>query len=257
MSEDLKNNTSLRNSHEVYLAEKSSRPGNMAFKLSVLRKAIDLAILIISGILYSTIFPPLNFDFYAWFSLVPLFFLVRGRSYLEAFTRGLIWGYVSGLSSFIWLREIEVFVPFLVAIFLSFFPAVWCVAIPFIERYIFYPEDVICGGFEKMRVYREANQHGINWNIKDIHFALILASLWTFIEWVRSWLLSGLPWNLTAVSQWRNPAIIQICDITGVYGVSFVIVLLNIAICVTAAKSKTMIYHGRFRRPAALYFSFV
>lgn len=55
-----------------------------------------------------------------------------------------------------------------------------------------------------------------------------LAAVWTLIEWSRTWLLSGFPWLPLAASQWERSSILQIAAYTGAYGVSFVLVTVNI-----------------------------
>ena len=50
------------------------------------------------------------------------------------------------------------------------------------------------------------------------------------LELLRNYLLSGFPWNLLGYSQHQNLPLIQIADITGVYGVSALIVMTNAAI---------------------------
>jgi apolipoprotein N-acyltransferase len=55
-----------------------------------------------------------------------------------------------------------------------------------------------------------------------------LAGLWVVIEWSRTWLLGGFPWLTLAASQWQRTAILQIASYTGAYGVSFVLITMNI-----------------------------
>jgi apolipoprotein N-acyltransferase len=52
----------------------------------------------------------------------------------------------------------------------------------------------------------------------------------TALEYIRGHLLTGFPWNTLGYSQYRNLPLIQIADLTSVYGVSFVIVLVNTAL---------------------------
>lgn len=54
--------------------------------------------------------------------------------------------------------------------------------------------------------------------------------IWVSLEYLRSFLLTGFPWLYLGHSQYKNETIIQIADITGVYGISFIIVLVNAAI---------------------------
>lgn len=58
--------------------------------------------------------------------------------------------------------------------------------------------------------------------------ALALAPfVWVAGEWVRGQILSGFPWGLLGYSQSRQLPLIQIAEVTGVYGVSFLLVAVN------------------------------
>jgi len=59
---------------------------------------------------------------------------------------------------------------------------------------------------------------------------LILSLLWVGLEYTRTYAFTGLPWGLIGYTQYSNLWLIQISDITGVYGVSFLIILVNLAI---------------------------
>ncbi len=61
-----------------------------------------------------------------------------------------------------------------------------------------------------------------------------LAALWVGIEWTRTWLLGGFPWLPLAASQWERSSILQIAAYTGSYGVSFVLVAMNIGFAAMA-----------------------
>lgn len=50
------------------------------------------------------------------------------------------------------------------------------------------------------------------------------------MEYIRGFLLSGFPWELLGYSQFQTLPLVQIADITGVYGVSFIILLSNVAL---------------------------
>lgn len=55
-----------------------------------------------------------------------------------------------------------------------------------------------------------------------------LAGVWVLIEWSRTWLLGGFPWLPLAASQWQRASILQIASYTGAYGISFVLVMMNL-----------------------------
>lgn len=60
-------------------------------------------------------------------------------------------------------------------------------------------------------------------------FAMLgLAGAWVVVEWTRTWLLSGFPWLPLSASQWERASILQIAAYTGAYGVSFVLVMMNL-----------------------------
>jgi apolipoprotein N-acyltransferase len=65
---------------------------------------------------------------------------------------------------------------------------------------------------------------------------LVAPMLWAALEWLRGRLLSGFPWALLGYSQYQQLPLIQMADVTGVYGVSFVIMLVNVA-AVTAVNT--------------------
>ena len=64
----------------------------------------------------------------------------------------------------------------------------------------------------------------------SVELALIVAApLWVALEWIRGWLMGGFPWGLVGYSQYSVLPLIQIAEITGVYGVSFLVVAVNAA----------------------------
>ncbi|MES4785667.1 MAG: apolipoprotein N-acyltransferase [Nitrospiraceae bacterium] len=67
------------------------------------------------------------------------------------------------------------------------------------------------------------------WLRKKLPSIAVLAApfLWVTLELIRTYLFSGLPWALLGYSQYLWLPAIQIADLTGIYGVSFVIVLVN------------------------------
>lgn len=66
----------------------------------------------------------------------------------------------------------------------------------------------------------------------SVLFSLAAACLWTALEWVRSWLMTGFPWGSIGYSQWNNLPGIQIASLFGVHGISFVIVLFNVSLAI-------------------------
>ena len=61
-------------------------------------------------------------------------------------------------------------------------------------------------------------------------FPFVAACIWTALEWVRSWMITGFPWGSIGYSQWNNLPGIQVASLFSVHGISFVIVLFNVGI---------------------------
>src|SRR5258705_483901 len=59
----------------------------------------------------------------------------------------------------------------------------------------------------------------------------LVPPLWVAGEWLRGWLMGGFPWGLMGYALHPVLPLIQIAELTGVYGVSFLIVAVN---CVLA-----------------------
>jgi apolipoprotein N-acyltransferase len=58
----------------------------------------------------------------------------------------------------------------------------------------------------------------------------VFPALWVSGEWVRGWLMDGFPWGLLAYSQHRILPVIQVAEIAGAWGVSFLIASGNAAL---------------------------
>jgi apolipoprotein N-acyltransferase len=78
---------------------------------------------------------------------------------------------------------------------------------------------------------------GVSWAVSrvaarwSIGWALALAPFfWVAGEWVRGHLLGGFPWGTLGYSQYLQLRVIQIAELTGVHGVSFLLVAVNAAL---------------------------
>jgi apolipoprotein N-acyltransferase len=60
--------------------------------------------------------------------------------------------------------------------------------------------------------------------------SLVGASIWVMLEYARTHIMTGFPWCLLGYSQFLRLPLIQIADITGVYGISFLIILVNLVL---------------------------
>jgi len=67
------------------------------------------------------------------------------------------------------------------------------------------------------------------WRVSDRAGIFIIPSVWVLLEYIRSHALTGFPWALLAYTQTNKTAIIQISELTGAWGVSFLIIMVNTA----------------------------
>lgn len=187
-----------------------------------------------------------------WIGVIPLYLFVKNSTWQRAFESGLVWGYGWAIVSFFWLGKIEHFIPYAMSLILALFPAFWALAVPLIRRSLLVPNNILLLGCNQSRKYLIENKL----HFKVIFLVLILSAWWCILEWIRSWVFTGLPWNYLAVTQWQIPPIIQVASFTGIYGVSFVLIFFNLGMAETLlVLCNSLLYRIRFYRPMVFYVS--
>ncbi len=68
---------------------------------------------------------------------------------------------------------------------------------------------------------------------------LTVPSAWVLLEFTRSWIPAPFPWLLLGNSLWKYQSVSSLYGITGVYGVSFTIVLVNLLVWRTVAEIRS------------------
>lgn len=154
----------------------------------------------ISALVLILSFPKFNLSFLAWVGLLPLFFALEGKSPLKSFLLSYLCGFLFFLSTIYWL--IHVTLPGW--ILLCFYLAVYFGLFGFLfSSFSSLPKTL---------------------------FLFFVPSVWVALEYLRTHLLTGFGWELLGYSQYKFLPLIQICDLTGAYGVSFFMVMTNLAI---------------------------
>jgi apolipoprotein N-acyltransferase len=189
---------------------------------------------IVAGFAMAASFPNLNVAGLAW--IAPALFLAAalGKSGGEAFRIGYVAGLAHYLISLYWLLHIPYRwhgIPFgpaagWVALsgFLALFPATWVWTLSKASRKPGTPgtaSPTESPGGTLLEATDAATPR--TW-LGRATWSLAGAALWVGLEMVLARIFGGFPWNLLGVSQERLLPLLQIASITGIYGVSFVIV---------------------------------
>ena len=170
-----------------------------------------LLLALISGSLLFLSFPKYGVGNVAWIALIPLLLAVQKGSVKSALTAGFFTGLVFNVGIIYWIA--------LVVVNYGYLPlAIGLVAMLFLAAYLSIYVALFAGGISYLRG-------------KGINQIIAAPLLWTCLEYIKSHLFTGFPWENLAYSQYLNPKVIQIADITGIYGITFVIVLINAVFC--------------------------
>jgi apolipoprotein N-acyltransferase len=167
-------------------------------------------IAIFAGLLLASSFPKFGLAGFAWVCPALMLLAARGKHGADAFRAGYVGGLAFWLTSLYWLLFMPVSgFPILgwlaLSAYLALFSGTWMWLVSGFGR-------AVSGWFARMR-----------WTLAG-------AATWVALEWLRGWLFSGFPWSFLGASQYKLVPLIQIASVTGVLGVSFVVVWFSLAI---------------------------
>lgn len=143
-------------------------------------------------------FPKMDIWPLAWIGLVPLLRNLDGQTPSRAFARAYLCGILFFGGTLYWLIHVTLPGMVLLVAYLAVYFGLFGVG------YTFFAGS------------------------KTIWKFFGIASLWTLLEFTRAHFLTGFGWASLGYSQYKNILFIQVADLTGVYGVSFLIVLGNL-----------------------------
>ncbi len=170
---------------------------------------IRLLAALLSGLMLTASFPPASTDWLVWVALVPLLIALEGLPASHSFRLGFLAGAVHFLSLMYWIvvvlegygglnAALSVLVLIALCGYLALYPAVFA---------------LLASRFRDAR-------SGL----------LLTAGAWVGLEFLRGRLLTGLPWCFIGHSQVERISLIQVCDLVGVHGVSFLIAAVNVLV---------------------------
>ena len=165
--------------------------------------------LIISAFLTGLAQQPLQLGWLAWFSLVPFIFVLnRMESKKEYFMVGFIWGIAYYLTVIFWL-----------AMNIGTTPLIGIISM---LAAVFYCALNVAGisvlvGFLKSYYSK--------------YWFWLLPFVWTSVEYIRNMdVLTGGPWTALANTQLDFLTLVQNAELSGIYGITFWLILLNVCI---------------------------
>ena len=177
----------------------------------------------VTGWAAAMVFEGVSLTFLAPFLLLPLYLFLEKCTWKTGLFRGFLWGYFWHLCAFFWLREIVWIIPFVLAAVLGAFNGIFGGCFVFYRKYFLFPKEILLEEAEKRNSFSDFSF----W--KRAAFPIAPAALFTLLEYVRSHIFTGLPWNLLGASLWKYPILIQIAEYTSIYGLTFFLVLWNTA----------------------------
>lgn len=166
----------------------------------------DYLAAVLGGVLFAASFPPSPLAWLAWFALVPHLRLLEDRQWRAALALGWVWGMAHFVALIYWvviavghygkMSVLTSLLPMgLLAGYLAIYPAMFSLLVALLGKSKLAPLYVPCS--------------------------------WVALEYARAKLLTGFPWCLAGYSQYAHPLLIQVASLCGVYGVSFLIILVN------------------------------
>lgn len=158
----------------------------------------------LTGLLYWASFTPLDFGWLAWFALVPMLCLIRSPRPLKgSLPASWLGGLLCWTMTLQWMRLGDA----------TMYPA-WGAMALYVSLY--FPVFLL---ITRVAVHR-------------LRIPLIVAApvTWVGLEYLRAHLMTGFAWYLLGHSQYRWTDIIQVSDLVGGYGVSFLVMTVNAAL---------------------------
>ena len=164
-----------------------------------------------SGGLLVLAYPTADIGWLAFIALVPLLLAIRGEPPARAFWWGTLAGLVFYLGSISWVtRTMTSYGGLSVASSLLVLAA--------LASYLALYVGLFCFGVSALA--------GAAWWIN----LLATSALWVGLEYLRSYALTGVPWALLGYTQYQSVMLLPIASVAGVYGLSFLVILVNIGL---------------------------
>ncbi len=186
------------------------------------------------GLLLSAAFSPLEWAWAGWLALTPLLLAPIPRRRRGRLLTGYLFGLVHFATSLSWLNEVGFKAGYLLAAVCAMFLMAWYVLFCDLVSRLSQPRQTNPSTEDAQRFWLLALPPR-----RFLAVTVLAPVFWVAVEWLRSWLFTGFPWNHLGLSQWQHQGLMQVTTITGVYGLSFLLVVANLVLI--------WIVHSRWR----------
>ena len=168
-------------------------------------KASKIWFCLFTPLLLTLSFPKFGLFFLGWIALVPLLLAVQRIGWCKSFILSWIVGLLSFMGIFTWINRVEGFSfihYLLLGLYLGIYFGIFGSMI-----HIFDPKQIL--------------------------YPVYVALIWVCLEYLRShFFFLAFPWALLGHTQYKNINFIQCASFTGVYGLSFLMALVNASLSV-------------------------
>ncbi|MFA4944257.1 MAG: apolipoprotein N-acyltransferase [Lentisphaeria bacterium] len=178
-----------------------------------------------SGLGIALAFPPVEQPWLAWFALLPLLLVPVPAPFGRRLLLGLLFGFALFVPNLWWLNTIGFAAGFLLALYCLLYPAAWYLLAGAAVRRLAHR----CGVRTPAGAVGAVRLADLPSGAQCL-LTLLLPAAWVAQEWIRGWLFTGFSWNQLGISQWAQPNLLPLATVTGVYGLSFLIVAVNVAL---------------------------
>jgi len=160
---------------------------------------------VLSAVLLFLAFPKIDLGWLGWIGLIPLLLAISDKRPLYGFILSFTGGFIFFTSVFSWTFEIPGWKPvhhiilgIYLAIYFGVFGLIFC---------------------------------RLSWRYSPVVPFVAAPFIWVALEFIRSnFLFLALPWALIGHTQYLYPRLIQCAALTGIYGISFLLVWVNAAL---------------------------
>lgn len=192
----------------------------------------------LSGVLLVLCFPPFDLGGLSWLALTPLIAALwfseewEKHDDFRCFLLGYLTGAVYFLGCFSWVHTVTILGWLALSLYVAVYPAIFAA---FVGRAL-KPRQ---SPFESVSIWQKSTN--------NLRVSVLVAAAWVSLEWVRGVLFSGFGWDTLGTALHDNVALIQVCDLTGVGGLSFMLVMVNAMIVLTAKRLHSEFGHHKLR----------